>query len=59
MPCGNCVAVTTNNTKSNCCKNGKRRKTDRTFDYYNYPRCKIALRLAYHGHNYDGLAKQA
>ncbi|CCW68046.1 unnamed protein product [Phytomonas sp. Hart1] len=36
----------------------KRRKVDRDFVFENYPSRMIALRLAYHGHVHDGLAKQ-
>ncbi|KAG5472374.1 hypothetical protein LSCM1_03773 [Leishmania martiniquensis] len=36
----------------------KKKKAERAFFFERYPRRKIALRLAYHGHVHDGLAKQ-
>lgn len=36
----------------------KRKKTERAFLFDRYASRKIALRLAYHGHVHDGLAKQ-
>lgn len=36
----------------------KKKKVNRTFLFENYPSRKIALRVAYHGHLHDGLAKQ-
>ncbi|GET90754.1 pseudouridine synthase A-like protein, putative [Leishmania tarentolae] len=36
----------------------KKKKTERAFLFDRYPSRKIALRLAYHGHVHDGLAKQ-
>lgn len=35
-----------------------KRKVERPFVFDNYPRRKIALRISYHGHVHDGLAKQ-
>lgn len=36
----------------------KKKKPEKEFVFQNYPSRKIALRLAYHGHVHDGLAKQ-
>ncbi|RNF12289.1 putative pseudouridine synthase A-like protein [Trypanosoma rangeli] len=36
----------------------KQRQEERPFVFANYPSRKVAIRLAYHGHLYDGLAKQ-
>ncbi|AYU80955.1 pseudouridine synthase / TruA [Leishmania donovani] len=36
----------------------KKQRTERAFLFDRYPSRKIALRLAYHGHVHDGLAKQ-
>ncbi|CBH11798.1 pseudouridine synthase A-like protein, putative [Trypanosoma brucei gambiense DAL972] len=38
---------------------GKPRSKERQFDFSSYPSRKIALRLAYHGHIYCGLVRQA
>lgn len=38
--------------------NNKKKKMERAFLFDRYPSRKIALRLAYHGHVHDGLAKQ-
>lgn len=35
-----------------------KKETDRPFDYSKYPTRHVVLRLMYHGHTYDGLAKQ-
>ncbi|KPI90373.1 putative pseudouridine synthase A-like protein [Leptomonas seymouri] len=66
-------ATTTNNTDSNSNAGSsssslplvartlgskKKKKTERAFFFDRYPSRKIALRLAYHGHVHDGLAKQ-
>ncbi|KEG09343.1 putative pseudouridine synthase A-like protein [Trypanosoma grayi] len=52
-------------SSSNCAaaqstKKSKKRQLqpERPFVFENYPSRKVALRLAYHGHLYDGLAKQ-
>ncbi|XQJ29012.1 pseudouridine synthase A-like protein, putative [Leishmania guyanensis] len=36
----------------------KKEKTEKAFSFNRYPSRKIGLRLAYHGHVHDGLAKQ-
>ncbi|RNF25729.1 putative pseudouridine synthase A-like protein [Trypanosoma conorhini] len=36
----------------------RQRQEERPFVFANYPSRKVAIRLAYHGHLYDGLAKQ-
>ncbi|KAF8294984.1 putative pseudouridine synthase A-like protein [Trypanosoma cruzi] len=36
----------------------KKNREERPFLFANYPSRKVAIRLAYHGHLYDGLAKQ-
>eukprot|EP00744_Colponema_vietnamica_P011865 GILI01016670.1.p1 GENE.GILI01016670.1~~GILI01016670.1.p1 ORF type:complete len:441 (+),score=28.48 GILI01016670.1:32-1324(+) len=36
----------------------KNKDTDRPFDFGKYPTRHVVLRLMYHGHAYDGLAKQ-
>ncbi|CCW61654.1 unnamed protein product [Phytomonas sp. EM1] len=43
---------------ANRMKGKTRKKADRAFVFDNYPSRMIALRLAYHGHVHDGLAKQ-
>lgn len=48
-------AVTSSSTTT-AAPRGK--KVPRDFDFNKYPKRHIALRLAYHGHRHDGLAKQ-